>query len=97
MSDWYNLGQMDFEGAGDGDWVSAFKAEAGRWAGPPLVVLSLFDGLGGIWQALTNLGIPFSGYSSEVVSIGCSLHFIALGKASSKYHKQELRYLVLRV
>jgi hypothetical protein len=60
--------QVDFEGAGDGDWVSAFKAEAGPWTGAPLVVLSLFDGLGGIWQALTVLGIPFSGYSSELVS-----------------------------
>lgn len=68
MPDWYNLGQLDFEGSGDGDWVSAFNAEAGPWTGKPLVVLSLFDGLGGIWEALTNLGIPFNGYSSEVVS-----------------------------
>lgn len=59
--------QLEFEGSGDGDWVSAFKAEGDPWTGQPLVVLSLFDGLGGIWQALTNLGIPFSGYSSEVV------------------------------
>lgn len=68
MLDWFNLEQFDFEGEGNGDWISAFKAEAGPWTGGPLVVLSLFDGLGGIWQALTKLGIPFSGYSSEVVS-----------------------------
>ncbi|XP_024392742.1 uncharacterized protein [Physcomitrium patens] len=61
--------KLDFEGpGGDGDWVSAFKAEAGPWSGERLVVLSLFDGLGGIWQALTKLGIPFSGYSSEVLA-----------------------------
>lgn len=30
------------------------------------MVLSLFDGIGGIWAALTRLGIPFVGYSSEV-------------------------------
>nr|XP_024370051.1 uncharacterized protein LOC112279643 isoform X2 [Physcomitrium patens] len=60
---------LDFEGpGGDGDWVTAFKADAGPWSGERLVVLSLFDGLGGIWQALTNLGIPFSGYSSEVLA-----------------------------
>ena len=70
-TDQCNLEQMDFEGSGDGDWVSAFKADAGPWTGAPLVVLSLFDGLGGIWQALTNLGVPFSGYSSEVVSSSC--------------------------
>lgn len=57
-----------YEADGVGDWVSAFKEEAGPWTGAPLVVLSLFDGLGGIWQSLTNLGIPFRGYSSEVVS-----------------------------
>ena len=57
-----------YEADGVGDWLSHFKGEAGPWTGPPLVVLSLFDGLGGIWQALTILGIPFSGYSSEVVS-----------------------------
>lgn len=74
MPDWYNLEQMDFEGDGNGDWISAFKAEAGPWTGGPLVVLSLFDGLGGIWQALTNLGIPFIGYSSEVVSIKLTFH-----------------------
>lgn len=59
--------KVSFEGEGDGDWISAFKTEAGVWTGKPLVVLSLFDGLGGIWQSLTNLGIPFSGYSSEVL------------------------------
>jgi len=42
--------------------------EAGMWNGNKLVVLSLFDGIGGIWAALTRLGIPFHGYSSEVVS-----------------------------
>lgn len=29
-------------------------------------MLSLFDGIGGIWAALSRLGIPFVGYSSEV-------------------------------
>lgn len=62
------LSQANFEGDGDGDWVAAFKAEGGPWTGNKLVVLSLFDGIGGIWQALTRLGIPFIGYSSEVVS-----------------------------
>ena len=57
-----------YEMDGVGDWVSAVKADAGPWTGAPLVVLSLFDGLGGIWQALTELGIPFRGYSSEIVS-----------------------------
>jgi len=78
MPDWYNLKQLNFEGAGDGDWISAFKAEAGAWTGGPLVVLSVFDGLRGIWQALTNLGIPFSGYSSEVVSAKFTFQQIAI-------------------
>lgn len=82
MFDWWGVGQMDFEGAGDGDWVGAFKAEAGSWTGAPLVVLSLFDGLGGIWQALTNLGIPFRGYSSEVVSGERTFYHAILGGQS---------------
>ncbi|KAH9558908.1 hypothetical protein CY35_06G032800 [Sphagnum magellanicum] len=55
-----------FEGDGDGDWWTAFRKKAGPWKGEKLVVLSLFDGIGGIWAALTRLGIPFVGYSSEV-------------------------------
>lgn len=58
--------QVDLTPDDEGDWIPALKAHVEPWTGPPLVVLSLFDGLGGIWQALTNLGIPFSGYSSEV-------------------------------
>ncbi len=54
--------------SGDGDWVRGMKEEAGKWNGNKLVVLSLFDGIGGVWAALTRLGIPFRGYSSEVVS-----------------------------
>lgn len=42
------------------------RKKHGAWEGDPLVVLSLFDGLGAIWQALHNLGIPTIGYSSEV-------------------------------
>ncbi|KAH9537934.1 hypothetical protein CY35_16G078200 [Sphagnum magellanicum] len=56
-----------FEGVvGDGEWLKAFRKDAGPWNGEKLVVLSLFDGIGGIWAALTRLGIPFTGYSSEV-------------------------------
>lgn len=61
--------QEPFEGDGNGDWWTAFKTEAGPWKGKKLVVLSLFDGIGGIWAALTRLGIPFVGYSSEVVRL----------------------------
>ncbi|CAK9208796.1 unnamed protein product [Sphagnum jensenii] len=50
----------------DGEWLRAFRKDAGPWNGEKLVVLSLFDGIGGIWAALTRLGIPFTGYSSEV-------------------------------
>jgi hypothetical protein len=61
--------QEPFEGVvGDGEWLRAFRKDAGPWNGEKLVVLSLFDGIGGIWAALTRLGIPFTGYSSEVVS-----------------------------
>lgn len=48
-------------------WLQIVKAENGTWKGSPLVVLSLFDGLGALWQALSDLGIPFEGYSSEIV------------------------------
>eukprot|EP00271_Cylindrocystis_brebissonii_P000611 TRINITY_DN10724_c0_g1_i1.p1 TRINITY_DN10724_c0_g1~~TRINITY_DN10724_c0_g1_i1.p1 ORF type:complete len:1170 (-),score=185.03 TRINITY_DN10724_c0_g1_i1:703-4212(-) len=48
------------------NWLEVLKDEAGPWQDRDLVVLSLFDGLGAVWQALTNLGIPFKGYSSEV-------------------------------
>jgi hypothetical protein len=61
--------QEPFEGVvGDGEWLRALRKDAGPWNGEKLVVLSLFDGIGGIWAALTRLGIPFTGYSSEVVS-----------------------------
>eukprot|EP01018_Ginkgo_biloba_P031015 Gb_23575 [translate_table: standard] len=48
------------------DWIQEVKSKAGDWTGAPLVVLSLFDGIGGIWVALSLLGIPFVGYSSEI-------------------------------
>ncbi|KAI5081932.1 hypothetical protein GOP47_0001675 [Adiantum capillus-veneris] len=48
------------------DWVEALKRECGGWKSRPLVVLSLFDGIGGIWIALKTLGIPYIGYSAEV-------------------------------
>lgn len=38
------------------------------------MVLSLFDGIGGIWAALSRLGVPFTGYSSEVVSIAIDVY-----------------------
>ncbi|MCO5576907.1 hypothetical protein L7F22_030728 [Adiantum nelumboides] len=48
------------------DWVEVLEKEHGGWTSRPLVVLSLFDGIGGIWIALKILGIPYIGYSSEV-------------------------------
>ena len=49
-------------------WLTELKVSSGPWDDEDLVVLSLFDGLGAIWQALSSMGIPFKGYSSEVVS-----------------------------
>ncbi|KAL2629596.1 hypothetical protein R1flu_014282 [Riccia fluitans] len=48
-------------------WLETARRKAGQWTGRPLVVLSLFDGIGGIWAALYNLGIPFIGYSCEIL------------------------------
>ncbi|KAL3700106.1 hypothetical protein R1sor_018128 [Riccia sorocarpa] len=48
------------------DWIKAVRQCAGEWNAKPLVVLSLFDGIGGVWVALEALGIPFIGYSCEV-------------------------------
>lgn len=62
--------------------MAAFKAQDGPWTGNKLVVLSLFDGIGGIWQALNRLGIPFIGYSSEVVS---RLHLPAYNKLCDEF------------
>lgn len=53
----------------DGDWVREVKNEVGRWNGDKFVVLSLFDGIGGVWVVFICLGIFFLGYSFEVVSI----------------------------
>ncbi|CAM6092399.1 unnamed protein product [Calypogeia fissa] len=47
-------------------WIHTIRTKAGGWTAGPLVVLSLFDGIGGIWTALCLLGIPFVGYSCEV-------------------------------
>ncbi|BBM97509.1 protein MpDNMT3a [Marchantia polymorpha subsp. ruderalis] len=48
------------------DWINDVRLKGGEWTGKPLVVLSLFDGIGGVWVALERLGIPFVGYSCEV-------------------------------
>lgn len=50
-------------------WLQSLKVGPGQGTGRPLVVLSLFDGIGGVWAALDMLGIPYRGYSSEIVSI----------------------------
>jgi hypothetical protein len=50
------------------EWIDLLKCQSTDWVGKPLVVLSLFDGIGAIWTALSLLGIPFVGYSSEIVS-----------------------------
>ncbi|KAL3683375.1 hypothetical protein R1sor_001397 [Riccia sorocarpa] len=47
-------------------WLETARRNAGRWEDRPLVVLSLFDGIGGVWASLCNLGIPFIGYSCEI-------------------------------
>ncbi|KAL2651864.1 hypothetical protein R1flu_019992 [Riccia fluitans] len=51
---------------GSHDWIKEVRQGGGPWTDKPLVVLSLFDGIGGIWVALESLGIPFIGYSCEV-------------------------------
>eukprot|EP00249_Psilotum_nudum_P019237 c27157_g1_i2 orf=480-2354(-) len=56
----------NFEECTNGDWIQGFKSKLGPWTVRPLVVLSMFDGIGGIWAALSLLGIPYIGYSSEV-------------------------------
>ncbi|KAL3700402.1 hypothetical protein R1sor_018424 [Riccia sorocarpa] len=48
------------------DWIQEVRRSSGEWTDKPLVVLSLFDGIGGVWVALDRLGIPFIGYSCEV-------------------------------
>lgn len=53
------------------DWIDLLKSQSADWVGKPLVVLSLFDGIGAIWTALSLIGIPFVGYSSEIVSSIC--------------------------
>eukprot|EP00252_Welwitschia_mirabilis_P005901 TRINITY_DN16497_c0_g1_i1.p1 TRINITY_DN16497_c0_g1~~TRINITY_DN16497_c0_g1_i1.p1 ORF type:complete len:592 (+),score=122.46 TRINITY_DN16497_c0_g1_i1:282-2057(+) len=48
------------------EWIDLLRLQSQEWEEKPLVVLSLFDGIGAIWEALTILGIPFVGYSSEI-------------------------------
>ncbi|BBN11129.1 protein MpDNMT3b [Marchantia polymorpha subsp. ruderalis] len=57
---------IDCSNCGGDRWVLKLRQKAGFWRSKPLVVLSLFDGIGGVWAALENLGIPFIGYSCEV-------------------------------
>jgi len=40
------------------EWIDLLKCQSTDWVGKPLVVLSLFDGIGAIWIALSLLGIP---------------------------------------
>lgn len=58
--------QASYEAPACEDWVEVLKGKVGIWTSRPLVVLSLFDGIGGIWIALSLLGIPYIGYSAEV-------------------------------
>eukprot|EP00250_Pteridium_aquilinum_P034556 c7748_g1_i2 orf=260-2191(+) len=58
--------QLSYKASACEDWVEVLKRELGAWRSRPLVVLSLFDGIGGIWIALKLLGIPYIGYSAEV-------------------------------
>ncbi|KAJ7539323.1 hypothetical protein O6H91_11G087200 [Diphasiastrum complanatum] len=48
------------------DWIKALRRKFHTTNPKPIVVLSLFDGIGGIWAALRLLNIPFTGYSSEI-------------------------------
>eukprot|EP01018_Ginkgo_biloba_P033216 Gb_05512 [translate_table: standard] len=48
------------------EWIDLLKKQSADWTEKPLVVLSLFDGIGAIWEALSLIGIPFVGYSSEI-------------------------------
>ncbi|GAQ81458.1 S-adenosyl-L-methionine-dependent methyltransferases superfamily protein [Klebsormidium nitens] len=48
------------------DWLSELRRQH-PWKGDGLVVVSMFDGMGGCWQALKALGIPVKkGYSCEI-------------------------------
>lgn len=49
------------------EWLKLLRQQ-NTWVGDGLVVLSMFDGMGGCWQALKDLGIPVKkGYSCEIV------------------------------
>ncbi|XP_024532430.1 uncharacterized protein LOC9640092 isoform X1 [Selaginella moellendorffii] len=48
-----------------GDWLDAFRRNLGA-LDRRLVVLSLFDGIGGTWAALDRLEVRYKGYSSEI-------------------------------
>ncbi|KAJ7533287.1 hypothetical protein O6H91_13G040900 [Diphasiastrum complanatum] len=61
-----SLSQNIWDKRSDEDWLQALRQKATYHASRPLVVLSLFDGIGGVWAALNLLGIPFSGYSCEI-------------------------------
>lgn len=63
---WQEKTQPSHKASACEDWVEVLRREFGGWTNRPLVVLSLFDGIGGIWIALKLLGIPYIGYSAEV-------------------------------
>lgn len=62
----WNMPHASLEDSNNKDWIESLKRKDGPWIGKPLVVLSLFDGIGGIWVALSLLNIPYIGYSAEV-------------------------------